>query len=248
VWIFGAVAMLSTLLAPLERVVRGNLPLECILLLAGLCVSIISLIGEGGLFYCIYQGFLNKQPTFSEAWHQGKSRVLRMIGLFFILIPIFLAFVALSLAVALRAPESLIPWLMELFLASVVGSFLAFSVCAIIIDGIKVGAAAWTGFLITKDNFLRVLVITGGIYLIHLIIIDLGVVFLGLAFGLKIPTPLTLTYRTYQEILAIPIINIINLILNAFLIVFSSVLLTICYLRFTQEKTYPAIANERQAS
>jgi hypothetical protein len=184
--------------------------------------------------------------SFSEAWSQSKSKLLRNFGLFVISIPILLIGGFFINLMTSRIPSSPFLWLIVLAESVFIASFLTFGYCAVMIDNVKVLAAAWTSFLITINNFSRVFVITGTIYLIRVLITALVVTILASRlFGVALPTPLTLDYPTYQKLGAIPIVSWINWIFNLFFFPLEIIMLTLAYLKFTKEVFYPALAQRQ---
>jgi hypothetical protein len=146
---------------------------------------------------------------------------------------------------AFKAPTSPFLWMLVLMIAAFTGSLITFGLCAIMIDGVNAFAAAWTSFLITLNNFFRVLIIQGGVFFIRLLVI--GLLFAVLASGLfkfDLTIPLTFDYLTYQKIMAIPVFAAAGWIIDLLLFPLTWVILTLCYLKFTKEIHYPAISNK----
>jgi hypothetical protein len=121
VWVFGFLFLLVTLVSHLGQFVRGNLLLILIYLPISLAVSILYLIGVGGLIFCIDQASLKKSPNFSKIWQQGKSRVFRLIGLSFLLIPALLVAVFAYMVISFVAPTSPLVWLVVLTSQTFIG-------------------------------------------------------------------------------------------------------------------------------
>ena len=129
-------------------------------------------------------------------------------------------------------------WLFSLLGCTFLSSFLSFGFSAIMIDNIKVLPAAWTSFrmIIYGRNFLRVLVITGAVFVIRLLLVGLIAVILSTGlFGAVLPAPLALDYSTYLKLMATPLVAGVNWIFNLFLHPLETIMLIIVYLKFSNE-------------
>ena len=191
---------------------------------------------------------MGREVTFSEAWSQGKARLLRSIGISFLGTPLLLTQVLLLWMMTNQAPTSPLLWLLSVVMTLFLSSFFAFSFCAVMIDNVKVLRGAWISVLITVQNFFRTSVITGTVYVVGLLITGLtgAILSLGL-FGIVPPFPLSFDYPTYQKVLAIPIVSWTNWVFNLVLFPLESVMLTFAYLQFTKEVPYLALF-ERQST
>lgn len=251
VWVFGFLSLLISLVLPLasslSKLVRGFPILFCLFYIAFLVIFLVSFIAEGGLIYAIHQAFLNKALTFSEAWSQSKSKIFRIIGLSFILgIPVILIPLFLLKTISALIPTSPILWFLALINETLISSFFTFGLCAIMIDDVKAWAAAWTSLLVTTNNFFRVFVITGGIFLIRLLLIGaiVAIIKSGLL-SVELPTPLVLDYPTYLKLTTTPFVSAATWIFDLFLFPLETIILTFGYLKFTKEIAYPALSHEQ---
>jgi hypothetical protein len=124
--------------------------------------------------------------------------------------------------------------------------FSTFSICAIIINNVRVWPACRTGFLISIKNFFRTFVITVGIDLMQLLIVGVVIAVLALGpLGTGLPTSFTIDYLTYQKIAAMPIVTLVNSIVNLFFYPMETIILTLMYLEFIKKVTYPALQAEQ---
>jgi hypothetical protein len=243
-WVFGFIALLVTIPQPLSQSLRGDPFLVCIYLFVSLVIILISVTAYGGLIYLIYQTTLNRNPGFSEAWLHGGQKLFRNIGFALLITPVLIVALIIYWNFAVKAPTSPFLWLLVLLITAFLGSLITFGLCAIMIDGVNAFAAAWTSFLITGNNYFRVLVIQGSVFFIRFLLIVL--LFAVLASGLfkfDLTIPLTFDYLTYQKIMAIPVFATAGWIIDLLLIPLTSAILTLCYLQFTKEIHYPAISN-----
>jgi len=251
IWVFGFLSLLITFPLGLSSFASNNPILLCIylpILLAGLIVMFIS---NGGLFYVIYQASLGKNVTFSEGWLQGKLKIVQYVGLMSTSIPLLLIGAFFIKRITIKSTSSPLLWLFALLESTLFVSFFNFGFSAIVIDNIKVLAAAWTSFriIIYGHNFYRVLAITGFTFLIRLFVTGLVVAILSTGlFGVILPTPLTLDYPTYQKITAIPIVAGANWVFNLVLFPLETIMLIFVYLKFTNEVSYPELAQRQNTA
>jgi hypothetical protein len=251
IWIFGALSLLITLPLDLSSSVRNNPVLPFVylpILLAGL---LITCIATGGLYYAIHQASLNKHVSFSDGWQHGKSKALQCAGLIVISIPFLLIGAVFARIIPVELHSSPLPWLLALLGNALLVPFLSFGFSAILIDDVKVLAAAWTSFriLIYGNNFFHVLVIVGSMFILRFVVTGLIVAILitGL-FGVVLPTPLTLDYPTYQKVLATPLVAGWNWVFNLILFPLQTIMLVFVYLKFTNEVAYPALAQRQNTA
>lgn len=251
IWVFGFLSLLITFPFSLSSLTPNNPIFSYVylpILLAGLIVMCIS---NSGLFYVTYQASLNKDVTFPEGWIQGKSKIFQFAGLMITSSPLLFIGAFFIKIITVKSPSSPILWLFALLESTLFVSFFTFGFSAIMIDNIKVLAAAWTSFriIIYGHNFYRVLAITGFTFLIRLLITGLVTVILATGlFGIILPTPLALDYPTYQKIITTPIVAGVNWIFNLILFPFETTMLILVYLKFTNDVSYPALAQRQNTA
>src|SRR5918993_542805 len=81
IWVFAFLSLILTNPLIPSQSLRDNPVLACIYLLILIGVLILAMTATGSLYYVIYQASLKRNVPFSEAWLQGKSKMLRNIGL-----------------------------------------------------------------------------------------------------------------------------------------------------------------------
>jgi hypothetical protein len=217
IWVFAFLSLILTNPLIPSQSLRDNPVLACLYLLILIGVLILTMTATGSLYYVIYQASLKRNVSFFEAWLQGKSKMLRNIGLILVSIPIFLIGGFLIRLMTTKLPTSPLLWLLVFGGNLFIAAFFTFGFCAIAIDHVKVWAAARTSLLITTKNFFRVSVITASMYLIRLLITGLIVAILASgSFGVELPKPLSFDYPTYQKIVAIPVVSWAIWIFNLF--------------------------------
>ena len=212
--------------------------LACLALPILLAGSAIHMISDGGLYYVIYQAYLNKNVSFSEGWAKGKSKVFQYIGFSVVSLPLIFIGAFFMRRMTIESPSSPVLWFFSLIGSTLFSSFVTFGYSAIVINNIKVLPAAWTSFrmIIYGRNFLRVLVITGAMFVIHLLLIGLITAILSTGlFGAVLPTPLALDYPTFLKIMATPFVFGVNWVFNLVLYPLETIMLIIVYLKFTNE-------------
>jgi len=247
--VFGFLSILAEVPQPSFQTLQGNLVLFCTYLPVELVVWVVVLIASGGLISIIHQGSSDKRLTFAQAWLRGKSKIVSLFGLVLLVIPIILVG-ELILIAATKFPTSAFLWSIlfvgHLLFSSIVTLLITFGRCAIMIDDLKAWAAGWTSLRITRNSFIRILVITGTFYLIRSLVIGVLIAILASGFiGTRLPTPLTLDYSTYQKLLATPIISGANWAIDLILYPLETIILTLAYLKFTKEISYPTLAEKQ---
>jgi hypothetical protein len=243
--VFGLLSTLMSLELPFLNYIRSSIILSCLFFLFFFASFYITLVSEGGLIFLIHRVSQNENTTFPEVWHQGRLKVLPVLGLILLVtLPVFV-WILLWRIIANLAPHSLLPWLSAIIQNILLTSFSVFGLCAIIINGISILNAAWTSILITFNNLLRVSIMVGIIFVVRLFFTGLVVVLIvsGL-FPTKLPVILNLDYSTYLKLQEIPVIAWTNWIVNIFLAPFLITMLTLGYLKFTQDISYPALVKK----
>ena len=244
-WFFGFTSGLATLIGLLFQFPHDNTILSCLNLFIVLAILFVSSIAEGSLIYFIYETSQNRTSTFSEAWHQSKSKIIRIIGIVFLTIPLLLIIPFFIKAVIATLPSSPLPWLFVLLEDTVFNSLITFGLCTIMIDDLKMWAATWTSVLITGNNFFRVFVIFGVKFFLRLLFTSLVLAILAFTpfrIGLL---PLALDYSAYLKMVSMPVMVIAYSGFNLFFLPLTSIILTLGYLKFTKETAYPALAKRQ---
>jgi hypothetical protein len=244
-WVFGFLSFLPLSLIQLLYV-PNNTILICLYSIVTWPILFVTFVASGSLIYVIHQALLNKTSAFSEAWHKGRSKILRVFVLMLVLsIPIVLLFLFFSRIIVTTIPRSPLTWLFALTNQVVIGSFFTFGLCAIMIDNIEPLEAAWTGFLITRNNFFPLFIITGIIFFTRIFLqYLLLVIFASGPFNIELPVPLAQDYPTYLKLTSIPIMVIVDGIFNMFFVPLTSIVLTLGYLEFTEKIAYPLIKRQ----
>ena len=234
VWVFGFLSLIITIIRPMSQFMRGEPLFVFIYLPVSLAIFYFSFIANGGFIYTIYQNILGQNPTFSDIWLHSKTKTFNIIVSSF---PSILLTFLVYMVTKYALPNSQFLWFINLSSTSFIGSLYFFGVCAIMINDVKVVSAIRTGFLIALNNFFRVLIIAGIAYLIRILLTG-SVIAILLVFG----------YPSNQKIMNIPIVTTSVWIFYLILIVPTSALLTLGYLKFTKGVSYPTLSNEQNAA
>jgi hypothetical protein len=231
-----------------SQYVRGKPPLVYFYLFVEFITIIICVIAGGGLIYTINQAVLNRSLTFTEAWHQGKAKGFRILGLSFItIIPSFFIYLVIySFFVVKNLYTSPLLWFIFLCWIAFIESLVTFGVCAIMIDDLKTYAAAKSSFSITLKYYCPVFVMISLEFFIHFIVIYIVAAILtsGL-FNFKFAISLPLDLISYQKIQSTPIVAMVAWMIELPLIPFTSSVFTLLYLQFTKKISCPAVINQQ---
>lgn len=245
-WVLGFISLLILPVSTLVSYAHNSLALTCTFLLAGFFLTIIYIITNAGLIYAIYQAHNKEKPGLAEAWRYGKSRLFQMLGLILLTAPAFLIMAFLDWLSASKAPDSPLLWLVVSSTAAFAASLFTFGVCAILIDNLRPAAAAWTGLLITLNNYFRMCLIFGIPFLIQILLILLiaSILSTGL-FGILLPTPLSVDFVTYQNLFRLPVIVMASWVIDLLLLPLTSGVPALAYFKFSREISYPALQKNR---
>ncbi len=243
IWVLGFIITLDHI-ANFRDSLAGVQPgLGWIFATVGLIALIFSLIATGALVRLVYEIGQNESLSFDDLWHRSRARYFRIMGAGLLFIPIEFVLFAIYLILARNAPGSSLLWLVGVILEAANGSLWIFLLCTIMIDDVKAILAAWTSVLITLNNFFRLLLILGAIFLIRVLFTGLvALILTSSLFHVKLRAPLAFDYISYLWINSLPIIIVARWVFDLFLVPFSTVMLTLCYTQFAREVTYPALA------
>jgi hypothetical protein len=248
VWIFGLLSILYSSLPSLSEVTYKDPGFQWVYSILRFVASIVSIIALSCSIYVVFQGAQDKNPTFSEAWIQGKSKYWRIVGLLIISfsMPLLAGVCSMMVSAIIPNKTTAVPflWVLGLIANVFYSPLITFGICAIVIDGLKVWAAAWTGFQIAVNNFFRVLLVIIVLALIKILTDGLLAVFITLGIikiGTGLPSLVNFDFAAYQSMLSIPVFRITNIIVYFVSITGMNAFLTLGYLKFTKEIDYPAL-------
>jgi hypothetical protein len=247
IWVLGIISALAPVALSFSDVIQGSFVYLCVYIPACLIIGFFSLVAAGSLIYVVSQTSTHQLVSFPIVWAQGRSKVARMIGFLLLILPGIFLMIGIYVIVALRFPES--PFLLPivLILGAFISSLFTFGLCTIMIDDLKAGQAAWTGFLLALNNFGYGFLVTAIAFFLRAFLLYALAAILSLGvFGVEIP--LELKYSTLQKLLGVPIINIAGQLIDVFLIPWSTVVLTLGYREFTKRISYPALVKRRSAA
>jgi hypothetical protein len=118
-----------------------------------------------------------------------------------------------------------------------------FGFCAIVINKAKIFRSVWSGLLIFLNNFIPVFIITGGFYLIRLLIIGVTVAFIAVSPSKSLlPISIDFSFSTYLDLISLDVIRVVDSVAGFILTPLETVLLILLYLKSMKEIAYPGLA------
>jgi hypothetical protein len=236
-------------LLPSGWLFRDNIQLLCILnLVLWLMVTLLTII-HAGLVYRISQKLLrNCDISVQEGWSRGKSSVIRIFGLFFLLfVPVGLISLILLRLVFHRVlePMSIEVIVLQIFLWPLT----IFGLCAIVVDKVKIKEAISISFLIARNNLSRAIILSGLFILVqNILLVSLMLIIYISPFRPELSFPVDFRYATYQKILQVPIFNLSYQVITTLLQPWETAVFVIAYLNFTKETLYSALTQRQNAA
>jgi hypothetical protein len=173
---------------------------------------------------------------------RGREKFLSLLGIMVLALPLALIVFAISPWLIGRPTNLILGLLVEILAATLIGSYLAFGTCGIMIHDLRLIQSAWASLLISLNNFFRVLPIIGGSLLVRFGITM--IIILGLSLGLNAFDDLVISgidYASYEQFLNIPLVDWSRWILDIVLYPFETTMLVFCYMSFTERVSYPPL-------
>jgi hypothetical protein len=241
-WLLGFLATLGHISQFRDSLAGVEPALAFLFVLASLVASFYSLIASGAMVRLVYLIEHGESASFEAAWGYSGARIFRIVGGGLLLSPAIFIILAIYLIFVRNVPASPFLWLFAWLMQTAFGSLSAFLLCAILIDDLKATSAAWTSLLITRKNFFVVLPVFGGILLLRGLLT--GLVALLTSFSplrITLPAPVAYDYLTYLLLGSAPLIIVAGWLFDLLLVPLTSVIVTLCYLKFTREQAYPAL-------
>ena len=208
-WIFGAFTAGSEVIYRVSIYSIGKHPVSCIPYPLVLIAIYLSLVAKAGLIYSANQVMSNQTPTFSEAWGFCKTKVKKILGLYFVSIPLIMFTVFIPELIKMSEISAVLAGFTEMIATFFLSSLFTLSICAITINNLDSALALWIGLVIVFKNFLQVMVVSG-IYLILQIFImgAFGNTFFGILVFAPFTVTLALAYRAFVAKNSYPAIEI----------------------------------------
>jgi hypothetical protein len=241
VWIFGLLLSVDIFFTSF-RAALENLFLVCIYLLGGILLLFVSFSSLVSAIYVISNARMGKEISLSQAWSQAGRNIFQLLFYLLVITPISLVIAYLSDKVVLGLPSFYWQAIWIFISTTFLYSFFTFGICSIVIHQIHAVPAMWTSLLITTNNLLRLAAINGMFFLINFVLItSLLLLFLLTPLRTNLPTSLGINYETYQNLLHIPQFTWFNRMISIVLTPLYLTVLTVAYLRFTEEVAYPSL-------
>jgi hypothetical protein len=226
IWWFGFLSLIY-LLVPPRQFYDGKPLLIPIIFLASVGSLIISTIAHGGLIFAAHQLITDGILDYKEIWSISKGRSFRIYGALIILFPyILILFVTTYLTYIYDI--SLI-WLFTEIVISlvIIGPFLIFSMCGILILNLRFLPAAKRSIVIFANNFKRVVLIVAVFTILRWIFLIIVYLFFSLISDQSIlPDISIINYSVYQSFMNTPLFMWTNRFIYFLLWPFISVLFT----------------------
>lgn len=218
---------------PSSTVVGKNLILLCIFTSISLSLVVVSLIFFIGFVHYISQKHLNHTDiSISESWDRGKSLLGRVLGVCFL---VGTPLIFLFLIYWFIFPTALATLLATIIFSTVLIPVIHFSLCAIVIDQVKVMKSISTGFQIMSNHLSSSLALGGFFFLLQNILLGLLILIIFSVVPSEIPFPMNFDFSTYHNLLQVPIISLSNQVAGVMTGSWSVAAFTILYLNFTRE-------------
>jgi hypothetical protein len=197
-WILGVVSFVSEVIFRVSIYSIGQPPVPGIAYPLFFIFLYFSFVAKCSLIYTTNQILSDQKPTFSEAWGFSKSKMRRILWLYFLSIPFVMFAVFLVGIVLLSEINTSLTWFMDVLVTLLLGSVFALSICTIVIHDLEAGLALWTGLLIVANNFFHVVVLNSIFFALQLVVnIAVGNGLLGVFFVVPLTVTMTLAYRVF---------------------------------------------------
>jgi hypothetical protein len=241
-WFFGFLSCLD-LFTSSYQYVRGNIPLECLYSAVSLASWIFLALGEAGLIYTVHRALLKMELSIREGLARGKASLLRMIGLMFLLAPLHLGLFFFALIIWYRLTHSTSIWVVSLSVSVLFWPLITLGLCEIVVGDQKATHALWTSLTIYKNNFSYIAFLSGIFLIMFWLLAGLLILILFMSlYSSRLASLLALDSRTYQTLLGLPIFMFAGNISTVVVRLWSIIVITIAYQKFTGKISYPSLA------
>jgi hypothetical protein len=243
IWLLGCSSLLFSLARPvLVQFVEANPVFAFLGLIVIICFWALYQILEISLIYTVSQNLQGISIVYREAITHGKKYFWKISWLVVLLVPIFLFASFLSRQLENRVGlELLVAFFVIMFSA-----LMWYGSCAIVIHETKPLAALWTGLLITTNN----LGFQVAFYIfIPMILFSFKYLLFMVAFLLShiiaIPELADLNIQTMLNVAAF---SFFYRLFGWIITIWTSVVFTVAYNKFTQLIEYPALVQKPEAT
>ena len=197
-WILGAIAFVSEVIYRVSIYSIGNPPVPRIAYPLFFLSLYFSFVAKCSLIYSTNQIVSEQKPTYSEVWGFGKTKLRRILGLYFLSIPLVMFSVLIVTIVTLSEISTLLTWFVDLLVTFFLSSLFTLSICTIVIHNLEAGLALWTGLSIAVNNIIHVVVLNS-IFLILSLVVNLAIGngLFGMFFIVPLTVTMTLAYRGF---------------------------------------------------
>ena len=207
-WIFGALIIVC-------EVVQGgvarsieNQDATCIRYPLLLFAIYVSLVSKAGLIYSTNQISMGQIPTFSDVWIFCRTKLFRILRLYFISIPLVMFAVFIPELVKMSEISSLLTFFVALLVSIFLTSLYTLGICAVVNNDLGAEMALWIGLQLVFNKFLHVLVISGIYFILQLVlVVATGNMFIRVIVLVPFTVTMTLAYRVFTTKDSYPVLS-----------------------------------------
>jgi hypothetical protein len=197
-WILGVISFFSEVIFRGSIYSIGNPPVPCIAYPLFFISFYFSFVANCSLIYSANQIVSEQKPTYSEAWRFSKTKLRRILWLYFLSIPLVIFAIFLVGIVLLSEISTSLTWLMDVLVTLLLGSVFTLSICTIVSHNLEAGLALWTGLSIVVNNFFHIVILNSIFLILRLAVnIAVGNSLLGVFFIVPLTVTMTLAYRVF---------------------------------------------------
>src|SRR6266511_1064840 len=135
-WILGVISFVSEVIFRASIYSIGKPPIPCIAYPLFFISLYFSFVAKSSLIYSTNQIVSEQKPTYSEVWGFGKTKIRRILGLYFLSIPLVMFSVFIVAIVAMSEISTSLTWFMDVLVTLLLGSVFTLSICTIVIHNL----------------------------------------------------------------------------------------------------------------
>jgi hypothetical protein len=198
VWFLGAIFFVSEFILKISVYSLGNPPVPCIAYPLFFISLYFSFMAKSSLIYSTSQIASAQEPTNTEAWELGKLKFRKILGLYFLGVPLVMFSVFIVVLVVLSELNTFLTLAVYLLITFFLGSLFTLSICSIVIRNLEPGLALWTGLSMVVNNFIHIIVVNGIFLALQILLnLSIGNGFFGIFFIVPLTVAMTLAYQEF---------------------------------------------------
>jgi hypothetical protein len=197
-WIFGALIIVCEVVqGGVAKSIENN-NATCIRYPLLLLAIYVSLVSKAGLIYSTNQLSTGQTTTFSDVWNFCKTKLFRILGLYFISIPLVMFAVFIPELVKMSDISSQLTFVVALLVSIFLTSLYTLGICAVVNNDMGAGMALWVGLQIVFNKFLHVLTISSFYFILQLLlVVAASNMFLRVIVFVPFTVTMTLAYQVF---------------------------------------------------